>query len=463
MFCNQVRSCRVRNLGSVLVLIVLCLTFLLGITAIAVDGGLMLSRKQFVQASADSAALAAASTILGGWTDGFDSNGKARQAAMECIDVNNRWGDGLIIDWDKMTVRTSPQPPVKASPEITDDEGHLREGYVEVIVAYNQERYFSAIFGSKNTVPIQARAVARGRYRKDRDGILVLDRDDPRALHVHGVGGNITLNVTGEDAEIIVNSSVTESPGAASAAGGATVVAPGMTVTGAENASGGGSFQLTTPLVRGAPPTADPLRALPEPDPVLLGLATIPGNGKYVANPNENNVITLQPGVYPFGIEMNGNSGPLSVTMSPGVYYIQDGGFSTSGQVNVVGNGVMIYNGSPPSTNPGQSTGFSVSGGSTLNLTPLESWSSSAAKYNGIVIFADRDTGSPISLSGGSGTNIVGTIYAPNSPTMVTGNGNAVMGSRYICRTLDVGGTGTMSVVYDPKGHPRDRILQLVQ
>lgn len=461
MYFNRIAIRRHQKGGSILVLVVLCLTILLGITAIAVDGGFLLSRKQFVQATADAAALAAASTIVSGSTDGVDSNGKARQAALDMIENSNRRRDGLLLDLNEASVRISPQPPIKPSPTITDDEGHLLEGYVEVIVAFHQERYFSAIFGG-DRLPIHGRAVARGRFRRDRDGIIVLDRDAPRSLHVHGVGGNITLNVSGADADVIVNSNVSESPGAASVEGGATVAAPGMTVTGVENSSGGGTWQIASPIVRNAPPTADPLRYLPEPNPALLGLATISGNGNYTATPS-GTTITLQPGVYPFGLSLNGNSGPLAVTMQPGIYYIQDGGFKTAGQVNIVGTGVMIYNGSPPSQNAGQNNGISVNGGSTVYLTPLSSGNSNAAIYNGISIFSNRSVGGPVTLSGSTGTYIIGTIYAPNSDTMVSGNGNAVIGSRYISRTLDVGGSGTATIQYDPRQPPRDRILQLVQ
>src|SRR5262245_4872898 len=137
-----------RKPGSILVLVVFCLAILLGITAIAVDGGMLLSRKQFVQATADAAALAAASTILSGATDGYDSNGKARQAALDVTEISNRRRDGLLVDLSEATVRFSPQPPFSSSATITDSGGHLREGYVEVVVAFHQERYFSAIFGS---------------------------------------------------------------------------------------------------------------------------------------------------------------------------------------------------------------------------------------------------------------------------------------------------------------------------
>jgi hypothetical protein len=174
--------------------------------------------------------------------------------------------------------------------------------------------------------------------------------------------------------------------------------------------------------------------------------------------------VTLDPGIYPRGITLTGNDGEvLPVTMNPGIYYLVDGGFTATGQVNVIGNGVLIYNGSPPTTAPGQNNGINITGGATVNLTPLNSTDPYASKYNGMSIYVNRESGTPISIQGTAGSSIAGTVYAAASPVSITGNGDALIGWRYISRTLDVGGTGTLRINYDPLQPSPDRILQLVE
>ncbi len=449
-----------RRRGTVVILAAVCLTVIIGVVALATDGAILLSNKRYAQATADAAALAGASLIVTNQSDGVDSNGKVRQAIQKAVDANSS-RSGMSLS--QVTIRIAPQQPLQPSPTITDDTGQLRKGYMEVIVTYTQQRYFSGIFGGGD-LTVQARAVARGGYKPYRDGIIVLDQDESRALHIHGVGGAMNLTVGGgDDVDIIVNSSVSTSPGAASADGGATVSGISMTVSGVEETSGGGSWVLPDGVVRNAVPTADPLRNLPPPDPTLLGLSNVPGSGHYVVNPG-NPTLTLNPGVYPRGITITGNTTDwYNVTMNPGIYYIEDGGFTITGQVNVIANGVMIYNASPPGVSGGNSNGISISGGGSFQMTALNSSDPNAAIYNGISMFVNRDSGTPISITGGASTNFTGTVYAPSSPVTVTGNGDATIGSRYISRTLDIGGTGNLLINYDPTQPPHDRILQLVE
>src|SRR5262249_10626873 len=251
---------RSRRRGTVAILAAVCLTVLISVVAISVDGAMLRPSKRFAQATADTGALAGASTIVSRVSDGYDTNGKLRQAVMNAITANAAGRSDLTLDANKVTIRISPQTPVEPSATITDAAGNLYEGYVEVIVYFKQKRYFSGIFGSSDDLTVRARAVARGGYQPYRDGILVLDRSSPRALSVHGVGGPMNLTVGGSPTvDIIVNSNVGASPGAASVDGGATVAGVHMTVTGVENTSGGGTWNLPDGITRNAVPTADPL------------------------------------------------------------------------------------------------------------------------------------------------------------------------------------------------------------
>src|SRR5262249_34675264 len=145
---------------------------------------------------------------------GQDINGTAAASALAIAKANGYSNDGAQ---SMVTVRVSPAQPVQGDPTITDSSGNLKPGYAEVTVQYNEPRFFSALWG-QGTIPIHARAVARGTWSVIVDGILLLDPSGTGALTAKG-GGSFT--VTG--ASIVVNSG---DPGGAIAAGGANVTAP---------------------------------------------------------------------------------------------------------------------------------------------------------------------------------------------------------------------------------------------
>jgi hypothetical protein len=440
-----------RRRGVVVLLVALALVFLIGMAAIALDGGLLLDTQRQAQAAADAGALAAATVLYHDRSaDGTGANVAARQAA---VDVVVRHG----FTAEQVSVRLSPEAPEQASPTTTRD-GQLRPGYAEVTVRKPQPRYFSRVWGTE-AIPVSGRAVARGRFKPHGDGVLVLDLTAPRALEVRG-GSSPPLNLmlTG-DAQVVVNSQHSEGQGAAVVEGGASLSAAGGAV-GGEADTGGGSVSIPGGF-RQAPPSPDPLRDLPPIDPNALGLPVVGGDGTFTED------VTLTPGVYPTGINIQGGadeSAPVTVTLSPGVYYIADGGLSVTGQANVVvqsaDNGVLIYNASPGGS---EQSGVNFAGEGTLHLTALNSGDARLTKYNGLTLFVDRGQSTPVNIAANEQTNVSGTVYAPGSPVTVSGDGDANIGSQYISRTLSVTGAGTLRINYDAGKAPRQRIVQLVE
>jgi hypothetical protein len=96
---------------------------------------------------------------------------------------------------------------------------------------------------------------------------------------------------------------------------------------------GGGSFTGT--IVSGSPQIADPLAGMAQPD---ASDYTIQSKKKLSISGKQN--VTLDPGLYVGGIQVTGGT----VTLNPGVYYMEGGGFAVSGSGSVYGNGVMLYN-----------------------------------------------------------------------------------------------------------------------
>ncbi len=116
--------------GMVAAQVVLSLSVLMAMLAVVADGGLLLVERRHAQATADAAALAAA----------------ASASAMGVASANGYINDGTT---STVTVNNPPSSGIF--------QGNY--SYFEVIVTWNQPRFFSGIFGS-GAIPVSARAVA---------------------------------------------------------------------------------------------------------------------------------------------------------------------------------------------------------------------------------------------------------------------------------------------------------------
>src|SRR5262249_21245650 len=135
-----------------------------------------------------------------------------------------------------------------------------RPGYVEVLVQYNEPRYFSNVFGT-GSIPVQARAVARGAWVVPLGGILALDPTAPGAITASGQG-----NVTVSGGTVIDDSNNGSTNGAMTVSGGGTLTANAFNITGTYKGSIGSPGISTAPAT-GVPPTPDPYYYLPTPTP----------------------------------------------------------------------------------------------------------------------------------------------------------------------------------------------------
>jgi hypothetical protein len=399
--------------------------------AISIDGGGLLEERRQAQATADAAAMAAAEDIFLNYprNKGIDSGGSAQTMALAIAASNGFTNDGTK---SIVTVRTSPQSYLGGP----NQGSALPKGYVEVTVQYNQPRYFSGFLGT-GAIPVSARAVARGKWEPAFIGIHVLDMHQKGSLNATGTG---SATVTG-GAKVIVNSDNSS----AAITNGGTVTASELDVTGGINSTGqGGGFYGGINL--GTPPQPDPLRNIPEPDP-----STLPdqshGNSHF-ANGNH----TLSPGVYHGGITISGQG---SATLLPGIYYMDGGGFSMSGQGNLYAAGVMIFN-APKSS----SDVISISGSSSgsVYITPPTS-----GTYQGLTLFQDRQSANTLSVSGSGNMYITGTFYAAGGLMKISGGGASQIGSQFISRFLEIDGNGALNINYDPNQAIPRRILGLVE
>jgi hypothetical protein len=437
MFQKKNTAAKKNRRGTVAVLVVISITLLLGIVAITLDGGLLQDNKRRVQNAADGAAIAAANTIFANYptivsTNTADPGGKAATAALKSASDNgfNNTGDNTVV------ANVPPQSgPFKN-----------KIGYAEVIVTYNQPRYFSAVWGS-TSIPVVARAVAKGYWGGTGDGVIVLDPSVSGALGSQGGAAGI---VTGGGTMIVDSNNAS----AATAGGGGSFTADNFKITGGYTGTLNGTVQT------GVLPAADPLAYLPvppvPPDGTITKMALGNGNTLYTLTPGRfaNNLPAVQSGDVVIFQQASANS-------NGGIYYIDGGGFKSTGATIMMdpntSGGIMIYNN--PNGNS-SSQGINIAGNSAGNVT-LSALSS--GPYAGILMWQNREATQGLSIAGQGSFNLSGTFYAANANLSVSGNGVAVIGSQYISRTLSLSGNGTVNINYTDKGTARKREVRLVE
>ncbi len=426
--------------GKIVVLVAVLLpTVLIPILALAVDGGSLMEDRRRLQAAVDAAALAAAAKL---YQDNSTHNltsvpppitQGAKDAALGALGIHGFTAANCEI-------RTVNLPATSSNPRL-----HGAHGTIEVVVTHLLARSFSAIWESSQ-LKVTARAVARMRHFSIGNGIIILEDTDDKALLA---GGNGTLIVN--EGGVFVNST---SPQAAFSDGLPSVLAAtSFNVTGCVdgNPAGGNFYETPFPAsgratpYTGSVPVPDPLRNLPEPKPLDYPEQTAPPNS------GPPGTITLLPGRYTSRVQYDGRR---TIVLQPGIYFFEQG-LSLQGQATLTGNEVMLYNSGSGNNN------FDLAGLGTWTLTPPKS-----GPYQGICMFQSRNTASQDTtaiLRGNGGAGVTGTIYMPTTKTTLVGNGNQVLGSQFIGRTLEMAGNGTFTVNYAAEKAPQPLILELVE
>jgi hypothetical protein len=381
---------------------VVSLGVIIAVVALGLDGGRLLEERRRAQAAADAAALAAAVDLYNNYpaNGGTDPNGTAKQAALTSAAGNGYANDGTA------SVVSVNIPP--ASGTFAGQGDH-----VEVIVRVNLKGSFSAALQGGD-LPVQARAVARGRPQKV--GVILMQSAGAAAF---SGSGNTTVTVTG--APIAVNSG----NAAAYAQSGGSVQADAFAVVGGVNKTGGA---MTGAVTTGAAATPDPYRTL-----------AAPNRADYPVRSTQPLVLisstTLQPGIYRGGIFP---SGQAVVTLAPGVFILDGGGMVITGDATVTGSGVMIYS----TTGLFPAGMIYATGNGRLSLSPPTS-----GPYAGVSIFEDRGVNREIEADGNGSMQISGLVYAPAASFQVEGNGSiTIAGGGLIAGGLEVADNATLTI-----------------
>jgi hypothetical protein len=421
--------------GSVSTMTAICLVPLVGMLALVVDGGFLLDAKRKAQAASDLAALAAATDLYQNWNSnhGTDPNGTAKNSALVNASNNGYDNDGVTN-----TVATYFNP---STFQMGLEAGQtIPVGSVEVVITYNQPRYFSTIWGTSR-ISVKTHAVARASFTPGEATMLVLQ---PSGTSVN-LSGSEVINLNG--GTFVVDSTSSSgllSSGSPAIEAGAFYFSgkPGYTFSGSsplENSTGGpaGSSIVNS----SATATPDPLAALPVPAvpsnhgtmSVNLGAFVDVGTSYVISG---SLPVTLTPGYYPNGLVASGSS---TVTLQPGIYYM-GGGITVSGSVGFqvsgpsssqTGTGVMFYS---------ASSALNFSGSGSTNIP-----APSTGTYQGMSIFVNRSSTAAITLSGSENQSFGGTIYAAGSPINLSGS-SAITYAQFICYSLNISGSGNITV-----------------
>jgi hypothetical protein len=225
-------------------------------------------------------------------------------------------------------------------------------------------------------------------------GILLLDSNASYTLTLTG-GSSINAQNSGN---VVVDSNNRR---AVDLTGGSSITAGAIDVTGGTKATGGSSFSTT------------PIQTAPTADPLGLALPAAPAKQFHALSFRGRAALTLSPGTYVGGINIHDN-GP--VTLLPGIYYMQGGGFSISGKGAVTGTGVMIVNAPKHSWDT-----ISFSSHTNVNLSAPTDLTGALAPYNGIVFFQDPNSWNQITIGGGSNIALTGTVYAAGAFLEING------------------------------------------
>jgi PKD domain-containing protein len=334
------------------------------------------------------------------------------------------WGDGTPPTVDTITYSGTPGSTTGVF-TVTSSHTFAEEGTFNATTVIDHEGIKTTVVGTSTI--------------RDNFGLLVLDTTSAGALTVSG-NGSVTVTNSGA---VVVDSS---SPKAIVLTGNSIVTATEADVGlgGGFTTSGHATLNLLEPEFNQEAAT---------PDPIALPLPPVPTTHFAAVHDSGGPLLTLAPGTYDGGIQVSGKG---SLNLLPGVYYMNGGGFSVSGQGIVTGTNVLIVNAPRRSSDT-----INFSGQAIVNLTASAGLTGANAAYNGITIFQDPASAVGISVTGQASLTMTGVLYAPKALLTISGNGNTVVstdtpstGGEVIVFDTTVTGNGILTINADPPTIP---------
>lgn len=367
-----------------MIIAILILPVAIGLAALAVEGGLWYADRHELRAMADGGAMAAA------WAryDEDDEEG----AAFDAVD-----GLGFDDESDGIEVNSPPLEGIYTG----DDDA------IEIVVRRFRPLTLSTMFLGGDSVEIVMRSVVRMGTRSAYC-VLALSRTASGAVSFQG-GPTVDLQGCGINANSIEDDAL-------SMGGTATLTADWAQVVGGIELIGRARLITHEEPEEASPNRTDPFADLPEPP--------------RPPDCPSGTVAVYTPCTFVGDKTLNSGS---SVTLSPGVYYVDAGTFRVNGGASLLGDGVTLY-----LTN---GANMAINGGANVSLTAPDS-----GTHAGIAIMQDRDDSAGTSLfNGGSTMDIQGVVYMPTQHLQFNG-GNTLGGgcTRVVSDTMTFSGNAVM-------------------
>jgi Flp pilus assembly protein TadG len=364
---------------------------LLGMTGAAVDYSLAHSARTAMQAALDSTALAVAKQDA----SGAQVPGQAQQffyAIFVRPEVQN-----LAFTANESSVNGGMSANLSAS-------GSIKTSFLGVV--------------GISTINIGAHSLA---FAKS-DGLGCVLSLNSSATGAVSVGGSTTVALN--NCSLYDNSS---DASALTIGGSASLSALSVDVVGKVSYSGS-NITTTEGISTGQAPVSDP-----------YGDVAIPSLSGCTQNKfTVKSAITIDPGVYCDGLSVNAGA---TLTLNPGIYYLDRGSFSVNGGATITGQGVTLVFTSSTGSNWATA---SINGSATVNLTaPI------AGPTAGIVIFGDRQipTGTAFKFNGGASQYLGGAIYVPTGAINYSGGmGTSTSCTQIIGDTVNFSGNSNVAI-----------------
>jgi Flp pilus assembly protein TadG len=380
------RDCR----GSIAALLGICAIPFICVVGASVDYSRASSGKTAMQGAADATALALAKQIQAG-TSGLE--------AQPAFNANFTRGDVRIA-----SVGSNVTSSASGSTVTVYASGSIQTAFMRI-----------AGFPSISLQATSTAAVQTGTT----GCVLALDTQADNAVTMGG-STNVSLN----DCSVYSNS---QSASALSVSGSATLSA--------ESIGAVGGISVTSSNVTTSEGIEPHLQGLSDP----YADVQMPSFGGCTQNNlSVKTTATIDPGVYCNGISVNAGA---TLTLNPGVYFIDRGTFSVNGGGTVNGTGVTLVFTSSTGNNWGNLT---INGNAVVNLT-----SPIAGTTAGLVIFGDRNipVGTAFKLNGGSTQSFGGAIYVPTGAISYSGgSGTSTSCTQIIGDTVTFTGNSNVAI-----------------
>src|SRR5438034_1347710 len=349
--------------GQVLATTVIAFVAICALVAVAADTGLFFDHRRRMQTGVDSAAMAGAEQL----------RRAASATQIESAAFNAAAANGFTngVNGAQVAVNHPPTSGFYAG----------NDAFVEAVISQVRPTTFMGILGFQ-TATVSTRAVAGAKA-----GPACIYAMDPTAASAFNVNGGASVTATSGIVDDSSSSNAMNSSG-----GSSSVTATSIAVTG----------HVTGCCYSPTPQTGVP----PEPDPFAQRAAPVFSGCDYTKFKVTGGTKILTPGVYCDGIDITGGS---TVTFSPGLYVLNGGGLSVSGNSTLNGTGVTFYN----TAGADAYKPVGISGGTIGTLSAPTS-----GPMEAMLFFQDRAIRSSQTntISGGSTLNLTGAVYLLTTP-----------------------------------------------